>query len=163
MNGPVSAERAQCIGRQAQQGLQPANLQHAPCPAQGKDQRHKRQQPRFHAKLNKSTAAGISPAGKPSAASPLANPSPCNRPNRSATSQGWRMVRLLSPRQTRWLAVCRAATGRALRKHSGQRPDGIWARHSHRISRVSEPTDKALRIEIGQKSPAIHLFWHKTC
>ena len=54
--------------------------------------------------LNSSSASGISACGRPIVVRPLAKPKPCSRPNAKATTQGWRIVKLVSPRHLRTIS-----------------------------------------------------------
>ncbi|NTW36770.1 MAG: hypothetical protein HGB17_11685, partial [Syntrophobacteraceae bacterium] len=54
--------------------------------------------------LKKRSARGISTLGMPVVERPLAKPNPCSSPNRKATTQGYRIVRLVSPFQERTIS-----------------------------------------------------------
>ncbi len=54
--------------------------------------------------MNSSNARGISPRGRPVAVRPLAKPKPCSNPKAKATTQGCRIVRLVSPRHERTIS-----------------------------------------------------------
>ena len=69
--------------------------------------------------LNSSSASGISAFGSPIALRPLAKPKPCSRPNANATTHGWRIVKLVSPRQTRTISGPRKRIDSAIAAFSG--------------------------------------------
>ena len=54
--------------------------------------------------LKRSSASGISACGSPIEVRPLAKPKPWSRPNAKATTQGWRIVKLVSPRHVRTIS-----------------------------------------------------------
>jgi hypothetical protein len=47
---------------------------------------------------------GRSAGGSPALVSAVANPNPCNNPKANATTHGWRIVKLVSPRHERTLS-----------------------------------------------------------
>ena len=69
--------------------------------------------------LKSSNASGISSFGRPSSARPVAKPRPCSRPNANATTHGWRIVKLLWPRQARTISGPRNTMLRAIAAFSG--------------------------------------------
>ena len=78
--------------------------------------------------LNRSSARGISACGRPIAVRPLAKPKPCSRPKANATTHGWRIVRLVSPRHD--------AHDLGAEEEDGQRDRGVQRRR--RRARVAE-------------------------
>src|SRR5208337_489157 len=69
--------------------------------------------------LNITSAKGISPAGRPSALSPLAKPKPCNSPNAKATIHGCRVVTLVWPLRERTISTPRIKIESAMAALSG--------------------------------------------
>src|SRR5271165_7222089 len=69
--------------------------------------------------LNITSAKGISPAGRPSALSPLAKPKPCNSPNAKATIHGCRVVTLVWPLRERTISIPRIRIENAMAALSG--------------------------------------------
>ena len=69
--------------------------------------------------LKSSSASGISAFGRPIAVRPLAKPKPCSRPKAKATTHGWRIVKLVSPRQVRTISGPRNRIDSAIAALSG--------------------------------------------
>jgi len=93
-------------------------LEHAKGALQQHHQQHEGELPEFDRRcLKSSSASGISSFGKPISVSPAAKPKPCSRPKAKATTQGWRIVKLVSPRQARTIS--------GPRKQNAQRDGGV--------------------------------------
>ena len=82
--------------------------------------------------LNSSSASGISAFGRPIAVRPLAKPKPWSRPNAKATTHGWRIVKLVSPRHV--------AHDLGAEEEDAERDRGVERRQ--RRARVAERRDR---------------------
>ena len=73
-----------------------------------------------------------------SAGEPLAKPKPCSRPNAKATTQGWRMVKLVSPRHMRTISGPRnrmLSAIAALSGATGRLASPAWRARASRCAR----------------------------
>src|SRR5450631_1900170 len=70
-------------------------------------------------RLKETSASGSSCLGKPALVSALAKPKPCSSPNANATTQGWRIVKLVSPRHERTISGPRNRMLNAIAAFSG--------------------------------------------
>ena len=69
--------------------------------------------------LKLTSASGRSLRGRPASVSAVAKPKPCRSPNANATTQGWRIVKLVSPRHTRTISGPRNRMMSAIAAFSG--------------------------------------------